>query len=95
MLNIQIKGRWGILRQTKLLDMIKFQLEPSKNPNFLFETGKVPAYCTLTKTNYRPITILPVLSKVFKKLVHTLKMFIIIMSLHIEITMDATQLSLV
>ena len=69
--------------------MIKFQLEPSKNPNFLFETGKVPAYCTLTKTNYRPITILPVLSKVFKKLVHTLKMFIIIMSLHIEITMDA------
>ena len=27
--------------------------------------------CTLTKTNYRPITILPVLSKVFIKLVHS------------------------
>ena len=27
--------------------------------------------CTLTKTNYRPITILPVLSKVFEKLVHS------------------------
>ena len=52
--------------------------------NFLFETEKVPANwklgeivpvhwkdCTLTKTNYRPITILPVLSKVFKKLVHS------------------------
>ena len=51
--------------------------------NFLFQTGKVPANwklgeivpvhkndCTLTKTNYRPITILPVLSKVLKKLVH-------------------------
>ena len=31
MLNIQIKGRWGILRQTNLLDMIKFQLKP-QNP---------------------------------------------------------------
>ena len=52
--------------------------------NFLFETGKVPSSwklgeivpvhkkdCTLTKTNYRPITILPVLSKVFEKLVHS------------------------
>ena len=27
--------------------------------------------CTLTKTNYRPITILPVLSKVFEKLVNS------------------------
>ena len=52
--------------------------------NFLFERGKVPSRwklgeivpvhkkdCTLTKTNYRPITILPVLSKVFEKLVHS------------------------
>ena len=48
------------------------------------ERGKVPSSwklgeivpvhkkeCTLTKTNYRPITILPVLSKVFEKLVHS------------------------
>ena len=27
--------------------------------------------CTLTKTNYRPVTILPVLTKVFEKLVHS------------------------
>ena len=27
--------------------------------------------CTLTKTNYRPLTILPVVSKVFEKLVHS------------------------
>ena len=27
--------------------------------------------CMLTKTNYHPITILPVLSKVFEKLVHS------------------------
>ena len=52
--------------------------------NFLFERGKVPSSwklgeivpvhkkdCALTKTNYRPITILPVLSKVFEKLVHS------------------------
>ena len=52
--------------------------------NFLFETGKVPSSWklgeivpvhkkdwTLTKTNYRLITILPVLSKVFKKLLHS------------------------
>ena len=52
--------------------------------NFLSETGKVPSKwklgeivpvhkkdCTLTNTNYRPITILTVLSKVFKKLVHS------------------------
>ena len=52
--------------------------------NFLFERGKVPSSwklgeivpvhkkdCTLTKTNYRPITILQVLSKVFEKLVHS------------------------
>ena len=52
--------------------------------NFLFERGKVPSSwklgeivpfhkkdCTLTKTNYRPITILPVLSKVYEKLVHS------------------------
>ena len=51
--------------------------------NFLFERGKVSSSwklgeivlvhkkdCTLTKTNYRPITILPVLSKVVEKLVH-------------------------
>ena len=34
----------------------------------------VPAHkkdCMLTKTNYRPITILPLLSKVFEKLVHS------------------------
>ena len=76
----------------KLLDMIKFQLEPSKNPlkfsvslsAVLFERGKVPSSwklgeivpvqkkdCTLTKTNYRPITILPVLSKDFEKLIHS------------------------
>ena len=52
--------------------------------NFLFEMGKVPSSwklgeivplhkkdCMLTKTNYHPITILPVLSKVFEKLVHS------------------------
>ena len=52
--------------------------------NFLFERGKVssswklgeivPVHkkdCTLTKTNYRPITILPVLSKGFEKLVNS------------------------
>ena len=52
--------------------------------NFLFERGKclrvgnlgeiVPVHqkdCTLTKTNYRPLTILLVLSKVFEKLVHS------------------------
>ena len=52
--------------------------------NFLFERGKVPLSwklgeivpvhkkdCTLTKTNYCPITILPVLSKVLEKLVHS------------------------
>ena len=52
--------------------------------NFLFERGKVrsswklgeivPVYkkdCTLTKTNYPLITIPPVLSKVFEKLVHS------------------------
>ena len=52
--------------------------------NFLFERVKVPPRwklgkivavhkkdCTLTKTNYHPITILPVLSKVFEKLVHS------------------------
>ena len=52
--------------------------------NYLFDAGKVPLSwklgeivpvhkkdCTLTKTNYRPITILPVLSKIFEKLVHT------------------------
>ena len=51
---------------------------------FLFERGKVPSSwklgaivpfhkkdCTLTKTNYRPITILLVLPKVFEKLVHS------------------------
>ena len=51
---------------------------------FLFERGKVPSSwtlgeivpvhkkdCTLTKTNYRPITILLVISKVFEKLVHS------------------------
>ena len=53
MLNIQIKGRWEILRQTNLLDMIKFQLK-QQNPlkfcvsclvNFVFEMGKVyPGY---------------------------------------------------
>ena len=81
--------------------------------NFLFERGKVPSSwklgeivpvhkkdCTLTKTKYRPITILSVLSKFLKNsftqhLLHTLKMFIITMSLHIEIIMGATQLSLV
>ena len=81
--------------------------------NFLFERGKclrvgnlgeiVPVHqkdCTLTKTNYRPLTILLVLSKVFEKLfsqdlLHTLKMFIITLSLHKEIIMGATQLSLV
>lgn len=48
--------------------------------NFLFERGKVPSSwklgeivpvhkkdCPLTKINYRPITILPVLTKVFEK----------------------------
>ena len=52
--------------------------------NFLFKRGKVPSSwklveivavhkkdCTLRKTNYRPITILLVLSKVFEKLVHS------------------------
>ena len=52
--------------------------------DFLFERGKVPSSwklgeivpvhkkdCKLTKTNYRPITILPVLSKVFEKVVHS------------------------
>jgi len=50
--------------------------------NFLFERGKVPSSwklgeivpvhkkdCKLTKTNYRPVTILPVLSKVFERVV--------------------------
>jgi len=52
--------------------------------NFLFERGKVPSSwklgeivpvhnkdCKLTKTKYRPITILPFVSKVFEKLVHS------------------------
>ena len=52
--------------------------------NFLSERGKIPSSwklgeivpvhkkdCKLTKTNYRPITILPVLSKVFEKVVHS------------------------
>ena len=40
-----------------------------------WKLGKIVAVhkkdCTLTKTNYHPITILPVLSKVFEKLVHS------------------------
>ena len=52
--------------------------------NFVIDTAKVPQQwklgeivpvhkkeCTLTKTNYRPLTILPALSKVFERLVHT------------------------
>ena len=91
------RALWRILRQTKLLDMIKFQPEPSKNLlkfrvslsavlQWIFylkgekvppswKLGKIVAVhkkdCTLTKTNYHPITILPVLSKVFEKLVHS------------------------
>ena len=91
------RALWRILRQTKLLDMIKFQPKPSKNLlkfrvslsavlQWIFylkgekvppswKLGKIVAVhkkdCTLTKTNYHPITILPVLSKVFEKLVHS------------------------
>ena len=79
--------------------------------NFLFEREKVPSSwklgeiapvhkkdCMLTKTNYRPITILPVLSRFLKNsftqdLLHTLKIFIITMSWHIEIITGVTQLS--
>ena len=56
--------------------------------NFHFDRGKVPSSwkrgeivpvhkkdCTLTKTNYRPITILQVLSKIFEKLVHSRPLF--------------------
>lgn len=52
--------------------------------NYLMDMEKVPQSwklgeivpvhkkdCTLTKTNYRPITILPTLSKVFEKLIHS------------------------
>ena len=52
--------------------------------NFVIDTAKVPQQwklgqivpvhkkeCTLTKTNYRPLTILPALSKEFERLVHT------------------------
>ena len=77
--------------------------------NFLFERGKVPSGwklgeivlihkkdCKLTKTTYHPLQSYQSYPKSFTQdLLHTLKMFIITMSLHIEIIMGATQLSLV